>query len=134
MNNYHESFQVAKTGQKIAGLGPQGVLPVRHAEAGHHRGGVEVLLAVVVAWAALAGVAVIRRPDLIADLLPEDGLGVVPVVATVILRVEAFVGVALADDGAEGGQNDDDDDDDGGLGHVGLVLSLLLEVDLNKNI
>jgi hypothetical protein len=44
------------------------------------------------------------------------------------------VGIALADDGAEGGQNDDDDDDDGGLGHVGLVLSLLLEVDLNKNI
>jgi hypothetical protein len=55
----------------------------------------------------LARVSVIRRPDLISDLLPENCFRVLTVVATVILRMEAFGGVRLAEAEADDGQDQD---------------------------
>ena len=94
---------MAKPGQKISGFGAQDLLPVVDAEAGHHRGRVVAL--VVFARAALARVAVGGGPKLVLDPLPEDGFGVVPMVAPVVVRMKAVV--------SDGDSNHVDDDDDG---------------------
>ena len=106
---YHKSFKMSQLGQKISSLGSEGIFSVSDVEAGDHGGRVQGLT-VVISRTTLARVSVIRRPDLISDLLPENCFRVLTVVATVILRMEAFGRVRLAEAEADDGQDQDWED------------------------
>jgi hypothetical protein len=106
---------MAHPGKKISGFGSEDVLAIGDVEAGDHRGRINCFTLVILGT-TLARVPVVLGPDGVPDPLPVDVGGVVPVMTTMILRMEALGGIEL-DHVAAQGQGDDgrgqDDDEDG---------------------
>jgi hypothetical protein len=118
---YHKSFEVTHPRKQVSGFGSEDVLTIGDVEAGNHGGRINSFT-LVIPGPALARVPVVLGPDGVADFLPVDAGGVVPVMTTMILWMEAFGGIELdhvtAVGQGDGGRGHDDDKDGDALADV----------------